>query len=327
MPILQHRGEQPAGKKPQLKLDWKRALGVDRLRLRRTTHRPERVLIRRFRAQAFGRGSVAIKRIVGGISNHNFAARVGDAAYFARVCQERPLLGIERRNEVACHLAASGFGIGPEIIHHEEGLLVTRFVVGKTLTVDDLREPVVFRRLAAMLAQLHGAWDALTGEILYFCPFQTVRTYARTAARLEAALPDDLVSILEDVRQLSRWIAPFRPVLCHNDLLPANLIDDGTRLWLVDWEYAGAGHPLFDLANASANAGFSDDQDRDLLAAYRGQVDPCEHRELRVFKAVSLLREALWSTIQSVSSDIDFDYRSYAADNLGAYREARSRLE
>ena len=99
--------------------------------------------------------------------------------------------------------------------------------------------------------------------------------------------------MLDDARQLSRRIAPFRPVLCHNDLLPANLIDDGARLWLVDWEYAGAGHPLFDLANASANAGLADDQDRALLKAYRGYFDPRDLDELRIFKAVSLLREAL----------------------------------
>jgi thiamine kinase-like enzyme len=125
---------------------------------------------------------------------------------------------------------------------------------------------------------------------------------------------------------LSRRIAPFRPVLCHNDLLPANLIDDGARLWLVDWEYAGAGHPLFDLANASANVGLADDQERVLLKAYRGYVDPRDLDELRIFRAVSLLREALWSMIQSVASDIDFDYRAYAAENLTAFREARGRL-
>src|SRR5581483_3768020 len=100
-----------------------------------------------------------------------------------------------------------------------------------------------------ILRRLHGAWDALAGEVLYFCPFQTVRTYAQTAARLGAGMPHDVAAILEDARGLSRRIAPFRPVLCHNDLLSANLIDDGRRLWLVDWEYAGIGHPLFDLAN------------------------------------------------------------------------------
>jgi len=325
MLIIESRGERPADQRPPLKLDWKRALGVDRLR--RAAQRPERLLLRRLGRQAFGRGPIAIERISGGISNHNFAVRVGGSAYFARSCQERPLLGIDRRNEVACHLVASGLGIAPEIIHHEPGLLVTRFVAGKTLSAVDLRESAVIERVAALVGQLHGAWDALTGEVLYFCPFQTVRTYARTAGRLKASLPCDLSSLLEDIRQLSRRIAPFRPVLCHNDLLPANLIDDGRRLWLVDWEYAGAGHPLFDLANVSANGALTGDQDRLLLENYRRHFDPRDLIELRIFKAVSLLREALWSTIQSVASDIDFDYRRYAAENLRAYREARGRLE
>jgi thiamine kinase-like enzyme len=108
--------------------------------------------------------------------------------------------------------------------------------------------------------------------------------------------------------------------------LAANLIDDGRRLWLVDWEYAGVGHPLFDLANASANASFSDDQDRAWLEAYRGRLDPKDLTELQIFKAVSHLRESLWSTIQTVASDIDFDYQQYAATNLEAYRDARGRL-
>ena len=147
-----------------------------------------------------------------------------------------------------------------------------------------------------------------------------MRTYARTAARLKAPLPHDIVAILEDVCGLSRRIAPFRPVLCHNDLLPANLIDAGDRLWLVDWEYGGAGHPLFDLANASANASLTGEQDHALLDAYRGRTDAIDMAELTIFKAVSLLRESLWSTIQTVASDIDFDYPRYAVDNLEAFR-------
>ncbi len=174
------------------------------------------------------------------------------------MCQSRSLLGIDRRNEVVCHDLASGLGIAPELIHHEEGLLVTRFIDGKTLGPVDVREARMLERLGSLLGKLHGAWDGLTGEILYFCPFQTVRTYAGTAVRLQATVPADLGGLLDDARQLSRRIAPFRPALCHNDLLPANLIDDGARLWLVDWEYAGAGHPLFDLANASANVGLAE---------------------------------------------------------------------
>jgi thiamine kinase-like enzyme len=321
------RAEHTADRRPLRKLDWKRALGVDRLRLPGAPRRPEQLLLRRLRRQDFGRGPVAVERISGGISNHNFAVRTEGGAYFARLCQERPLLGIDRRNEVACHQAASSLGIAPEVIHHEDGLLISRLVPGTTLTAADLREQSMMARLAALLGQLHRGWDALSGEVLYFCPFQTVRTYARTAQRLKAGLPGDLAALLEDSRELSRRIAPFRPVLCHNDLLPANLIDDGRGLWLVDWEYAGAGHPLFDLANASANAAFSAEQDHALLEVYRGRLEPTDLAELRIFKAISLLRESMWATIQSVSSDIDFDYESYAAENLQAYCEARGRLE
>jgi len=317
----------PPDRKTRLKLDWKRAFGIERLRLPRAITRPERRLIRRMLRLDFARGPFVVEQIRGGLSNHNFAVRVGGHAYFARFCHERPLLGIDRRNELVCQQAASVRGVAPEVIHQDQGLLICRFVEGRTLAPADLRDPAVIAQLAALLHHLHAGWDVVTGEILYFCPFQAVRTYARTAERLEADLPHDIGALLEDTQAMARRITPFRPVLCHNDLMPANLIDDGRRLWLVDWEYGGIGHPLFDLANASANAGFSDDEDRALLEAYRSQVDPRDLSELNIFKAMSLLRESLWSTIQTVASDIDFDYRRYATENLQAYREARSPLE
>jgi hypothetical protein len=120
------------------------------------------------------------------------------------------MLGIDRRNEVVCHRAASAPGLAPEVVHHEPGLLVTRFVDGRTLGPADLRSPEVLVRVAALLRHLHESWDALTGEVLYFCPFQTIRTYAQSAARLNAALPADLDALLEDARLLSHRLGPFR---------------------------------------------------------------------------------------------------------------------
>jgi thiamine kinase-like enzyme len=290
---------------------------------------PDRELMRRLRRLDCCRGVTAVEPISSGLTNHNYVVRAGADAYVARLGPARPLLGIDRRNEVVCQQAAGSWGLAPEVVHHEDGLLITRFVNGRVLEPADVRAPELLERLAELLRHLHGAWDTLAGEVLYFCPFQTIRTYARSAAALAAELPADLGAMLEDARRLSRRIAPFRPVLCHNDLMPANLIDHGHRLWLVDWEYAGVGHPLFDLANASANAALDEDQDRALLAAYRQQADvvPGELAELKIFKAASLVREALWSTIQSVVSEIDFDYRRYADVNFEAYRRACSRLE
>jgi thiamine kinase-like enzyme len=316
-------GDPRPDRRARARFDGKRAIGFPRLWPRSG---PDRGLLRRLRRLGLAKRPVAIEPIPGGITNHNFVVRTGRQAYVARLCEERPLLGISRRNEVACQQAAAALGLAPEVVHHEPGLLLSRLVAGRTLAAADIRRPVLIARLAASLGRLHRSWDALTGEFLYFCPFQAVQTYARTAARLGADLPAEIDDLLEDARSLSRRIAPFRPVLCHNDLLPANLIDDGEHLWLVDWEYAGIGHPLFDLANLAANVALDDGQEAALLAAYRGQADPRELAELQIFRAASLLREALWATIQTVASDIDFDYRRYADEHFRAYHESRRQL-
>jgi thiamine kinase-like enzyme len=290
---------------------------------------PEEQIAGRLRGIDLGHGPLEIGPLPGGITNYNFVVRAGGEAYVARLSGELPLLGIDRRSELVCHQAATARGVAPEVVYHESGLLVTSFVAGRTLDAAGVREPGTIARLGSLFRRLHEGWDTLTGEILYFCPFQTIRTYARSAARLGAVGPDDLAVMVDDSSRLSRRIAPFRPVLCHNDMMPANLIDDGGTLWLVDWEYGGVGHPLFDLANAAANAGFSASQDLALLAAYRN-AEPDDARqlaELRILKAASFLRDALWATIQTVASDIEFDYRRYADGNYQAYREACAGLD
>ena len=290
---------------------------------------PELVHVQRLRSLDFWQGPIAVESIPGGITNYNYRVHAAGRTYVARLCVEKTLLGIDRRNEVVCQRAAHACGVAPEIVHHEDGVLVSTHLDARTLDSAAVRDPSFIDRLAALLRQLHDGWDRLTGEILYFSAFQTVRTYARTALELKAPLPDDIDDLLEDARRQARRLAPFVPVLCHNDLLAANILDDGRRVWLVDWEYAGVGHPLFDLAGASANSRFPEALEHDLLAAYRGvrPVDPRDVGELRILKAVSLLREALWSVIQSVASDIDFDYPHYAAASFRAYREARAGLD
>jgi thiamine kinase-like enzyme len=156
---------------------------------------------------------------------------------------------------------------------------------------------------------------------------QTVLAYAQTARGLNVELPLDVERLIDDGRELDRALGPFKPALCHNDLLATNILDEGHRLWLVDWEYAGLGRPLFDLASVAANNAFPDDLDGALLCAYRGRLDPRELRELRILKVLSYLREALWGAIQVFASEVAFDYRGYADTNFQAYREARARLE
>jgi thiamine kinase-like enzyme len=283
----------------------------------------------RLRALDIWAGPIELEPLPGGITNHNYLVRSGPRSYVARLSVERAILGIDRRNEVVCQRAAHAVGVAPDVVHHEEGVLVSEYIPARTLTRVDLRDTRIIARLATLLRSLHDGWDQLTGEVLYFSVFQTVHTYARSARALGAVLPDDIEAILEDARRLAHTVGPFQPVLCHNDLLAANVLDDGARVWLVDWEYAGMGYPLFDLANLSANGAYDGDLDLVLLAEYRRELkaDPRDLHILRVLRAMSLLRESLWSVIQTVASDIPFDYNHYAAENLAAYRVARNHVD
>ncbi len=289
---------------------------------------PDRVSIQQLQALDYWRGPIEVQALPGGITNRNYRIADGPNLYVARLCLERPWLGIDRRNEVVCQRAAASLRVAPEVVHHEQGVLISRHLDAHTFKAEEVRQPEVLQRVGTLLRHLHDSWDVLTGEILYFSAFQTVRTYAKTARELNAKLPDDLDELLDDSRSLARRMTPYQPTLCHNDLLAANILEEDGRLWLIDWEYGGIGHPLFDLAGLSGNCGLDPDDEMILLGAYLGREPTASTlRELRLLKTTSLLREALWAYIQTVASDIDFDYHQYAADNLAAYREARAQLE
>ena len=278
----------------------------------------------KIRALPLWQGPVSMNRLPGGITNRNYRVSDASGSYVARLGEELPLLGVDRRNELACHRAAEELGVAPGVVHGGKGVLVSHYIESRTLTPDETRQPDFFPRLAQVLRRLHDGWDGLTGEFLYFTPFMANRSYAATSRRIGAILPETIDEFLQDDRTASRQIAPFIPTLCHNDMLPANVLDDGNRVWIVDWEYAGIGHPLFDLAGISANCSFSAELDRDFLASYRGWIEPRDLLELRILKTSSLLREALWSIVQTVASDLDFDYRAYADASLVRYQLARS---
>jgi thiamine kinase-like enzyme len=268
------------------------------------------------------RGEISVETLSGGITNHNYLVRDAGEKFVVRLCEDCGHLGIDRRNERLCQQSAQMIGVSPELVHAEGNMLVTRFIDGPTLKADETDASLI-QRLASTLKQLHDSRELLTGEMLYFCPFQTVRTYAKTARQIQATLPGDIEKLLDEARQMSLAMPAFQPTLCHNDLLPANILDDGDRLWLIDWEYAGIGNPVFDLAGLSANCGFNTDQNAQLVQTYAGNSSPDILSQIQILKSVSLLREALWAVIQTVKSQVKFEYQNYADENFEAYRNAR----
>jgi len=245
---------------------------------------------------------VEVEALGGGITNHNFKVSVGGETLVLRIGgKDTALLGIDREYEHEAALMAARLGIGPEVVRFAGGVLVTRFVEGDV----GRAEPAA---VGGLLARLHTA-EPISSR---FDSFRVVETYAATAAEHGVTVPP----AYERAHELARRIETQRegaPLLtCHNDLLAANFIDDGERVWIVDWEYAGMGDPFFDLANFSVNNGLDADGERALLAAY-GSSDT---RALTLMRFMSDFREAMWGVVQQGISELDFDFVAYAGEHF-----------
>ena len=130
-----------------------------------------------------------------------------------------------------------------------------------------------------------------------FWVFHVVRDYAATLRRAGSRMVKELPRLLAINGELERLVTPVDIVFGHNDLLAANFIDAGDRLWIVDWDYAGFGSPLFDLANLASNNGFEEGRERRLLEAYFGSPpDGGLMSRYGAMKCASLMREARTST-------------------------------
>jgi thiamine kinase-like enzyme len=227
------------------------------------------------------------------------------------------LLEIDRDAERAATTMACEVGAAPAVAAYlpDEGVLVTRFVPGEPVTPERLREPATLAELASRLRAVHGG-PALPSA---FSAFRIVEAYLRTATERGASIP----AAHAEAAALAARIEPAMtgsehdPVPCHNDLLTANFIADGGRIWIVDWEYAGMGDRYFDLANLSINNGFEESDDARLLEAYFGEPPtPRRSASLRLMRAMSDFREAMWGVVQSVVSELDFDFEAYAAEHF-----------
>jgi thiamine kinase-like enzyme len=250
----------------------------------------------------------------GGITNRNFKVDVDGASYVLRMGGQRTeLLGIDRVTEHAASVRAAEIGVGPQVFAfvESEGWLVTHFIAGRTPTPEEISTPGGVARVAEVLRRIHGA-DPIPGR---FDAHLVVEEYRAEAEAHGADIPKEFAPARLVSDRIRMMRGPQAQVMCHNDLLNANFLDDG-ELHIVDWEYAGMGDRFFDLANLSVNHEFGVEEDRLLLAAYFGEESEDDLAALRLMRFMSDFREAMWGVLQSGISALDFDFKAYAAKHF-----------
>jgi thiamine kinase-like enzyme len=262
--------------------------------------------------------------LAGGITNQNFTVEDRGRRYVVRVGSDLLVHGVVRANELAASRAAHLAGLSPAVVHAEPGIVVFDFIEGGTFTPEDVRNPTNLERLVDMVRRCHrDIPQYLRGPAAMFWVFHVVRDYGHTlnegGSRHRAILPD----LLARAARLEATVGPIEVVFGHNDLLAANFIDDGKRLWLVDWEYAGFNSPLFDLGGLASNSELSPEQAEQALSLYFGKpVDDRLRLRACAMTAASLLRETMWSMVSEIHSTVAFDYAAYTAENLRRFEAA-----
>jgi thiamine kinase-like enzyme len=262
---------------------------------------------------------LAVEPLGGGITNLNYRVQVGGHSFVVRIPgRDSERLGIDRRREYACTVSAHGCGAAPEAVafFEDTGILITRFIAGQELPEEDMHQPPMLRRVAEAIRRYHTG-PGFPGT---FSPFQTVRDYLAWSAPRGAPLPERFDWMLAQANRLEAALGPPDPPRpCHNDLLRANFIADGDRVWIIDWEYAAMGDLFFDLGNFAVHHQLTGAEEAVLLQAYFGHVTPTAVARLKLMKIISDLREAMWAMVQVTVSHLDYDFVAYGTKHFDRY--------
>ncbi len=255
------------------------------------------------------------EELTGGLTNQNFVVGVGGQRYVARLSNPTgALLAIDRDAERECSVAAASTGVAPRVVDYapDVGVLMIEWIDGRTFAPEDLRDPAHAPAVALALRRLHAG----PRFPVDFDMFAIQRRYLEVVQRNGYRLPARYLEFMPVVDRLRSAMAvrDEGTVPCHNDLLAANLIDDGRQIWLIDYEYAGNNDACFELGNLWSESTLEADRLEELVALYYGKALRHKVARARLWGLMSKYGWMLWASIQDGVSTLDFDFWSWGME-------------
>ena len=255
----------------------------------------------------------SIHQLEGGLTNINFKIVTELDCYVLRVSDASAnTLGINRENEYINSIRAHQAGLGAEVVHRivDKNILLLKWIEAKTLSPIDIQnQPSLIPRIANALRSLH-AGPSFQGEF----HFPSIRKkYLETVINADYFLPDQYLEYLPHIEKLEALIAkyPEKRVPCNNDLLAENLMDDGNKIWIIDYEYAGQNEASFEIGNFAHEVGMSDEQLNELCLHYWKENNQQKVARAKAWSIIARYGWVLWASIQDATSSIMFDYKSW----------------
>ena len=255
-----------------------------------------------------------ISILEGGLTNQNYLVDLGNKKrVIVRLGRVNPAeLGIDRVREVCCHTLGAEMGVSPKIHYGnpKEGLLVTDFIEGETLDELALKKGETLEKVVALIKKVHKAPHKMVQRPL--SPRKIIFQYWERIQNKKIPYPSKLLEAIRWVQTThDKYCNPEDMVLCHNDLLSANFIDDGKKIWLIDWEYGSVNDRFCDLGCFAALNNLNQEERARVLKAYFGFVKTEDLDHLNTMSALMSLRDALWALLQIQHGTSTIDYETY----------------
>ncbi len=262
------------------------------------------------------KGNISLNPLEGGITNHNYLIKDGTSKYVVRMGEDIPEHLVYRSNELNVSKAAHAIGVSPKLIYFERGVMVFDYIQCKTLDPETVKTNL--DKIVPIIKKIHFEMpNQLNGQSIIFWVFYVIKYYSNFLKKNNSSHVSIIRELIKKSEILEKLSSPRDIVFGHNDFLAANFLDDGSKIWVVDWEYGGFNDPLFDIGGLASNNDFNTELENHCLELY---YDQKSSKELLIrynaMKAASLLRETMWSMVSEITSNLEFDYSKYTEENL-----------
>ena len=269
--------------------------------------------------------AVRSEQVAAGLTNANYRVDVDGTPHFVRIPgADTELLAVDRGNELHNTRAAAAAGVSPKVLYSIPAwdVFVLEWLSARTMSDASFGAPNAPARIAAALRRLH-AGPRFRDD---FDMFRLSERYLALADERDIAIPAGFRAHVDHVPRIEAALAvhPLSTVPCHNDLLAENYLDDGERLWIVDFEYSGNNDPTFELGNTAQELGFDEARQAELCAAYFGDASPALLARMRLQMIMSDVGWTLWAAIQARISTIEYDFAGWAEER---WARAAARLD
>ena len=282
--------------------------------------------IEKIKTLSIWKNDLTINPLEGGITNLNFLVNHGNEKLVVRLGQDIPEHLVYRSNEINVSKAAHEIGVSPKLIHSEQGVIVLEFIESETLDPKGVQKNL--ERIIPIIKKIHNEIpNFLSGQPAIFWVFHVIKYYANFLRSNHSIHQNKIDDLLLKASKLEKLSSPREIVFGHNDFLAANFLDDGSKIWVVDWEYGGFNDPLFDIGGLASNNDFKQDLEKEALEMYyEKSISNDFLLKYDSMKTASLLRETMWSMVSEITSKLDFDYGEYTQENLSKFNDAFDRL-